>query len=64
MVDVDLYDIQILTSQDVDLIQVSNVKEIQSQNIYLKYGLITVGLVFTVVLFYSNYEYKKSKNDE
>ncbi|WP_426431146.1 hypothetical protein ACPX19_02025 [Winogradskyella sp. HB-48] len=64
MVDVDLYDVQILTSQEVDLTQVSHVKEIQSQNIYLKYGLVTVGVVFTALLFYLNYENKKSKSDK
>ena len=40
MVDVDLYDMQILTTQEVDLAQVSYVKEIKSQNTYLKYGLL------------------------
>ncbi len=59
MVDIDLSDIQILTSHDVDLTQVAHIKKVESQNNYLKYGL-----VFSLVIslsFLSYHIYNKSK---
>ena len=53
MVDVDLYDIQILTSKDIDLAQVAYVKEVESQNNYLKYGLVIGGVLILGILIYS-----------
>ena len=55
MVDVDLYDIQILTSQDIDPVQVSHVKEVEHQNWYLKYGLVvSAALIFGLLIYRLN----------
>lgn len=63
MVDVDLNDVQILTTLDVDLAQVSYVKEIKSQNTYLKYGLILTFLVTGGLLIYLKHKNKKNRKD-
>ncbi|MAB49340.1 MAG: hypothetical protein CMC05_11985 [Flavobacteriaceae bacterium] len=59
MVDVDLYDMQILTTQEVDLAQVSYVKEIKSQNTYLKYGLLVSGVLICGLILYLNHNNRK-----
>ncbi|MCK8480952.1 hypothetical protein [Psychroserpens algicola] len=64
MVDIDLHNIQILTSQDIDLVQVSHVKEIESQNVYLKYGLIASGVFVCGILLYLYYHKITDKSTE
>ncbi|MCB0463285.1 MAG: hypothetical protein KDC81_11330 [Flavobacteriaceae bacterium] len=61
MVDVDFYDVQILTSLDVDLAQVSHVKEVEDENTYLKYGLMIGGVLIVGLLIYSLYNSPKNK---
>ncbi|MFD2917256.1 hypothetical protein [Psychroserpens luteus] len=63
MVDIDLHNIQILTSQDIDLVQVSHVKEVEMQNNYLKYGLAIGGVLIIGLLIYSlsNYPEKQKR---
>lgn len=61
MIDVDLHNIQILTSQDIDLVQVSHVKAMESQNNYLKYGLIATGILSFGFLYYLFLDSKKDK---
>jgi hypothetical protein len=64
MIDVDLENIQILSSQDIDLTQVSHVKEIESQNTYLKYGLIVSGAIIFGLLIYSLTNIDRQKRDK
>lgn len=61
MVDIDLHNIQILNSQDIDLAQVSHVKEIESQNNYLKYGLVIGGVILIGLIIYT---FNKSKDNK
>lgn len=60
MVDIDLENIQILTSKDIDMVELSNVKELNKENTYLKYGLI---ISFFLIIGFSAYVIQK-KNDE
>ena len=53
MVDIDLNDIQILTSQDIDLAQVSHIKKVESQNNYLKYGLVFTFILLGGFIYYN-----------
>ncbi|GAA0740289.1 hypothetical protein [Gaetbulibacter jejuensis] len=53
MVDIDLENIQMLTPKDIDTVELTNVKQIKSQNTYLKYGLIISGFIFVGFLAYN-----------
>ena len=63
MVDIDLNDIQILTSQDIDLAQVSHFKKVESQNNYLKYGLVFSFILFGGLIYY-NHSLSRSKKNQ
>ncbi|WP_166967320.1 hypothetical protein [Yeosuana marina] len=60
MVDIDLENIQMLTPKDIDMVELSNVKELNKENTYLKYGLI---ISFLLIIGFSAYVMQK-KNDE
>jgi hypothetical protein len=60
MVDVDLENIQILTPKDIDMVELTNVKQIKYENTYLKYGLIISGLIFVGFFAYI----MRKRNDE
>jgi hypothetical protein len=60
MVDIDLNDIHILSSQDIDLAKVSHVKNVESQNASLKYGLIVCCIFIGGFLFYL---YRENRNN-
>ena len=59
MVDLDLENIQMLTPKDIDMIELANVKQLNDENTYLKYGLIISVLL---IIGFSAYVIKK-KND-
>jgi hypothetical protein len=61
MVDVDLYDIQILTSQEIDMGRVAYVEKVESNNEILKYGLVFSGVLFCGLLVYLWHENEKYK---
>ena len=60
MVDIDLENIQILTPKDIDMVELTNVKQLNNENTYLKYGLIISVLL---IIGFSAYVTQK-KNDE
>lgn len=62
MVDVDLYDVQILTSQEFDKGQIAYVEKVESNNEILKYGLIFSGVLFCGLIVYLWHENKKQKS--
>jgi uncharacterized membrane protein len=59
MIDIDLNDVQILTSREIDMGQVAYVEKVESNNEILKYGLIFSGVLFCSFLLYLWHENKK-----
>jgi hypothetical protein len=53
-----------LTSQDIDLAQVSHVKKIESQNSYLKYGLVVSSALIFGLLIYRLNNIDRPKKDK
>lgn len=60
MIDTDLHGIHVMSSKEISLVELDNVKQINSQNTYLKYGLIISGFVLVGFLAYIIRE----RNDE
>jgi len=61
MIDTDLYDIQILTSREIDKGQIAYVEKVESSNEILKYGLIFSGVLFCGIIIYFWHENEKQK---
>lgn len=63
MVDIDLNDVQILTSQHIDKGQVDYVEKVEFKNKILKYGLIFSGVLFCAIivcLWHANEKQKRT----
>ncbi|GAB4155246.1 MAG: hypothetical protein Tsb0033_04230 [Winogradskyella sp.] len=53
MIDTDLYDIEILSSQELNMVELSNVRQLKQENKYLKYGIIVIGIALFGFTAYS-----------
>jgi hypothetical protein len=53
MIDTDLYDIEILSSQDLNMVELSNVRQLKQENKFLRYGIIIIGLALVGFTAYS-----------
>ncbi len=59
MIDTDLYDIEILSSQDLNMVELSNVRQLKQESNYLKYGLLITGI--SLIGFLSYYVYENNR---
>lgn len=58
MIDTDLYDIEILSSQDINMVELSNVRQLKQENKFLKYGIIIIGIALVGFTAFSIHEKK------
>ncbi|WP_243472758.1 hypothetical protein [Winogradskyella sp. MH6] len=56
MIDTDLYDIEILSPQDINMVELSNVRQLKQENKFLKYGIIIIGLALVGFTAYNLYQ--------
>lgn len=56
MIDTDLYDIEIFSTQDINMVELSNVNQLKQENKYLKYGIIIIGIALVGFTAYSIHE--------
>jgi|GEM_PF-3747886 len=59
MIDTDLYDVKILASQEIDMARVAYIKEVESKNEILKYGLIFSTVLISGLILHIWYENNK-----
>ncbi len=61
MIDIDKYNISLASPKDFDKVQLSNVREIETENKFLKNCLLVGGILLMGYIFYTINEINKSK---
>jgi hypothetical protein len=65
MLDIDLNEISMVSSKDMDLTKMSHVRNVEKENKILRLGLITCGVIFVaLVLFQFYHETTKVRDRE
>lgn len=62
MIDTDLYNIEILSSQDLNMVELSNVRQLKQENKFLRYGIIIIGIALVGFTAYSMHEKKSLRS--
>lgn len=64
MVDIDLENISMINTTDIDLTTIAYVKQVEKDNETLRNGLIAVSIIFTGIIMYMFYRSEKEKSNK
>jgi hypothetical protein len=64
MVDLDLENISMISTTDIDLATIAYVKQVEKDNVTLRNSLIITSIIFTGIIMYMFYRSDKEKNNK